>query len=357
MHCGKFGKYETKMNKFLRNKYSKETLLKQRNSETEERKTISFYRYALIPEPQLLRDQLYEEWSSLGLLGRIYLAKEGINAQVSLPISQWNNLKNSLNRIPGFANLKFNEALEDSALSFLKLTIKVRKKIVADGLNEEEFSPFQVGRHLTPEEFHEAIQRPNAKIIDFRNNYESEVGRFRGAICPDAETFREELIVVEEILKEEPKDSELYLYCTGGIRCEKASAYLIQKGFTKVHQLEGGIVSYTNYIRNTGLESMFRGKNFVFDGRLGERVTEDILSECYNCGKICDTHTNCANVGCHVLFIQCEECTNELQGNCSDDCQKINQLSLEKQKELRKNIHSKYPTHHLSLKHKELIRK
>lgn len=126
------------------------------------------------------------------------------------------------------------------------------------------------------------------------------------------------------------------MYCTGGIRCEKASAYYKHQGFKNVYQLEGGIINYAKQIKEEGLESKFIGKNFVFDNRLGERITDDIISQCHQCGKPCDNHTNCMNDGCHLLFIQCDECKNAMENCCSSECLDVVRLPLVEQVKLRK---------------------
>lgn len=335
----------------LKNKYDKKTLEEFLKKESFERLTLSFYRYVSIANPAKTRDELYSALNELKVLGRIYLAKEGINAQISVPEPEYTRLRQTIDSFPEFNGISFNNAVENGKFAFLKLAIKVRKKIVADGLESIEFNPSIVGKHLTPLEFHEALSDPEALIIDFRNNYESEVGHFENAICPDVGTFREELPLVEKMLESQPKNKKLLLYCTGGIRCEKASAYLKLKGFQDVNQLLGGIVSYTKAIKESGLVSKFKGKNFVFDDRLGERVTDDILTICYQCKKPSDRHTNCANLGCHVLFVQCSDCASKFENCCSENCKSIIQLPIEEQKELRKlNPKHSYSTHHLTLK-------
>ncbi len=336
--------------KLLFNKYDKQTLFKKVISDPRERRVVSFYRYVKIEDPASFRDNLYEKMDQLGILGRIYLAEEGINAQFSVPVEGYSRLRLLVDSIPELKNIYFNDAVEDKKESFLKLAIKVRSKIVADGLDDKTFDPSDVGTHLSPLEFHEALSEPNVVIVDLRNNYESEVGHFENAICPDAGTFREELPMVEDILKEE-KGKKILLYCTGGIRCEKASAYLKHKGFEQVHQLRGGIINYAKAIQDNGLVSKFKGKNFVFDDRLGEKITDDVLTVCYQCGKPADRHTNCANLGCHVLFVQCEECAAEMENCCSESCKSMVQLPEEEQKKIRKEgrKHS-YPTHHLTRK-------
>jgi UPF0176 protein len=335
----------------LFNKYDKETLLKQVLSDPRERRVLSFYRYVKIENPKMFRDLLYESLFSIGTLGRIYLASEGINAQVSIPNDEYDHFRSNINSFTELKDVYFNDAIEDKKDSFLKLKIKVRSKIVADGLNDDKFNPGDVGTHLSPLEFHNALSEPNVVVIDLRNNYESEVGHFENAICPDAGTFREELPIVEEILAGR-EDKKILLYCTGGIRCEKASAYLKYKGFSKVHQLQGGIISYAKTIKEKGLTSKFKGKNFVFDDRLGEKITDDVLTVCYQCGNPSDRHTNCENLGCHVLFVQCESCRDKMENCCSDRCKSLIQLPVEEQRKLRKEgMHHEYETHHLTRKH------
>ncbi|GAO28755.1 oxygen-dependent tRNA uridine(34) hydroxylase TrhO [Geofilum rubicundum] len=210
-------------------------------------------------------------------------------------------------------------ALEDDGRSFLKLIVRVRPKIVADGLSDTVFDTTNVGTRLSPMEFHRLSQKEDVLVVDMRNNYESEVGRFVNALCPDAETFREE---VEMVVKElaDKKNQKILLYCTGGVRCEKASAWLKHHGFKDVNQLHGGVIAYVSEVKQQGLEPRFIGKNFVFDERLGERVTPHILSRCHQCGQPCDTHVNCAYDPCHDLVIQCEACHQKYAGCCSDEC-------------------------------------
>jgi len=319
----------------LYNKYDKKLLKQQLQEEEFKRTTISFYRYVHIEDPNALRDDLYMEWSELGVFGRTYLAKEGVNAQMSIPEHHWEHFLEKLQARVIFKDMPLKIAVEDDGKSFYKLIVKVRKKIVGDGLDDNAFDVTNVGKHLTAKEFNDALKEEDSVVVDMRNHYESEVGHFEGAICPEADTFREELPLVEDMLKDK-KDKKLLLYCTGGIRCEKASAYFKSRGFEDVNQLHGGIIDYVRQVKKEGLENKFKGKNFVFDERLGERISEDIISECHQCGKPCDTHTNCANDDCHLLFIQCEECANKFEGCCTTECQEIAALPIEDQRKLRK---------------------
>jgi len=306
----------------LYNQLNKEELKKRLMAESFERKTISFYRYVTIQNPLEFRNQLYRDWSALNCLGRIYVAREGINAQMSIPEDHFDAFFARLNALEELKDMPIKYAIEDDGKSFFKLTIKVRPKIVADGLDDGTFNVSNVGQHLSATEFHELVDDPETLVIDMRNHYESEIGHFKGAICPEADTFREEIELVVNDLKDQ-KDRKILLYCTGGIRCEKASAYLRHHGFSDVNQLHGGIIEYARQIKTLKLESKFIGKNFVFDERLGESINGEIVAHCHQCGRKCDTHTNCANDLCHILFIQCENCAKEFDGCCTSECKTV----------------------------------
>ena len=286
------------------------------------RKTISFYRYFIVDDPLEFRDQIYRDWANLNCFGRIYVAREGINAQMSVPEANYEAFLETLSKYPIFDQIPVKFAIEDNGKSFYKLTIKVRPKLVADGLEDGSFDVTNVGRHLSAEEFHHLVESGEHILVDMRNHYESEIGHFKGAICPETDTFRDEIKLVKEMLTDQ-KDRKVLLYCTGGIRCEKASAYLKHHGFSDVNQLHGGILEYARQIKQLNLEPNFIGKNFVFDERLGESVNGQIISHCHQCGKLCDTHINCANEMCHLLFIQCPECAEKYDHCCSAECRDI----------------------------------
>jgi UPF0176 protein len=303
----------------------------------EKRTTLSFYCYHRIEDTKTFRDELYLELEKLKVWGRIYLAYEGINAQLSVPSVELENLRIYLYSFPFLNGIRLNIAIEDDGKSFFKLKIVIRKKIVADGLDDSTFDASNSGVHLNAMKFNELTNNPETIVIDMRNHYESEIGHFKNAIIPDVDTFREALPAVEKIL-EGKKDSPIIMYCTGGIRCEKASAWYKHIGFNNVFQLEGGIIEYARQVKEQGLENKFLGKNFVFDERLGEKISDEIISNCHQCGKPCDMHTNCKNDACHLLFIQCEECEAKLNGCCTVECKEIIELPVEKQKELRAGI-------------------
>ena len=306
----------------------------------EDRLTLSFYKYTQIGNPQLFRDYLFIHWQSLEVLGRIYLAHEGINAQLSVPAKNFSLFKTQIDSVTFLENVRLNIAVEQDNKSFLKLTIKVRDKIVADGLEDKNFDVTKKGKHVNALEFNSLLEDENTICLDMRNHYESEIGHFQKAVTPDVDTFKESLPIIEKDLSQYKENKNLLMYCTGGIRCEKASAYFKHKGFRNVYQLEGGIIEYTRQVKKLGIENKFRGKNFVFDERRGERISKDIISKCHQCGAPCDTHVNCINEACHLLFIQCESCKEKMDQCCSSACQKIIALPLEKQLKLRKGTHN-----------------
>jgi UPF0176 protein len=314
------------------------TILKQRLlEETEPRTTISFYNYFLIVNPQEFRDFLYKNLVELNVFGRIYVAKEGINAQISVPESKYEDFKTFLYSIPELNGIRLNIAVDDESKSFWVLKVKVREQIVADAINDPNFNMHQKGKYVDAVKMNEMLQDENTLVIDMRNHYEYEVGHFENALEVPSDTFREQLPMAVDMMKGN-EDKNIIMYCTGGIRCEKASAFMLHKGFQNVFHLEGGIINYARQAKELGLPSKFIGKNFVFDNRLGEKITDDVIANCHQCGKPADTHTNCLNAGCHLLFIQCESCKKEYNGCCSIECKNIYELPIEQQKEIRKGI-------------------
>lgn len=319
----------------LCNQVDREVLRKQMEENTTPRVTLSFYQYAQIEDPKRFRDELFLAWEKLGVLGRTYVAHEGINAQISVIEENFEALRDHIYSYDFMNGIRLNVAVEDDGKSFFKLQIKVRKKIVADGLDDSSFDVTDCGKHLSAEEFNALTDDPDTILVDMRNHYESEVGHFEGAICPDVDTFREELPLVEEMLKGK-EDKNLVMYCTGGIRCEKASAYFKHKGFKNVHQLEGGIIKYAHTVEEKGLPNKFRGVNFVFDERMAERINGEIISSCHSCGKPWDRHINCLNDACHLLFLQCDECQEKHNSCCSSECEEFVELPKEDQIAFRK---------------------
>ncbi|MGL5890056.1 MAG: rhodanese-related sulfurtransferase, partial [Bacteroidia bacterium] len=318
----------------LYNRVNRSEMRERLAAETFHRVTFSFYRYVIIEQPDKKRNLLWKEWEELGVFGRIYIAREGINAQLSVPEHNFAAFREKLNCHPEFKDVPFKIAVEDDGKSFFRLQIKVKSKIVADGLPDDSFDVTNVGKHLDAAEFNAALETPGTVVIDMRNHYESEVGHFENAVLPKADTFKEELNEVLGILGDD-KDQKVLMYCTGGIRCEKASAWLRHHGFNDVSQLHGGIIEYARQIKSQQIPSKFIGKNFVFDERLGERITDDVIAACHQCGSACDTHVNCANTDCHVLFIQCDSCAQKMEHCCSNECREWNQLPAGEREKLR----------------------
>lgn len=321
----------------LHNRVSQAELKERLYQETEPRTTISFYQYFPIAEPNLFRDELYKALNELKVFGRIYVAHEGINAQISVPTANFEAFKTYLYSIPALKDLRLNIAVDDDGKSFWVLKIKVREKIVADGITDPAFSMENKGRYVNAEQMNQLMDDSETVVIDMRNHYEYEVGHFKNALEIPSDTFREQLPMAVEMMQDK-KDKNIIMYCTGGIRCEKASAFMLHHGFKNVFHLEGGIINYAKQIKEASLPSAFIGKNFVFDDRLGERITEDVIAHCHQCGQPADTHTNCQNSACHLLFIQCSACATKYDGCCSITCQDVIHLPEETQKELRKNI-------------------
>ena len=321
----------------LKNRLNKAQALEKIRQEEFKRTTLSFYRYVHIDEPREKRDTLFREWSELAVLGRTYLSQEGINAQICVPEPQWDSFIDRLNDHVEFTDMPFKIAVETPHESFWKLSIKVRHQIVADGLSQHEYDVTNVGRHLDPEAFNQALDEENSIVVDMRNHYESRIGKFEKALTPNADTFREELPMVKEMLTGK-EDKKILLYCTGGIRCEKASAYLKHHGFEDVNQLHGGIINYAHDMKRKGKKSRFIGKNFVFDDRGAERITADILSNCDQCGETSDEYTNCENMICNLLFIQCHHCKRKMNGCCSLRCRQECLLPAEQQRRRRAGI-------------------
>jgi len=321
----------------LHNRVSQAELRKKLYEETEHRTTISFYQYFPVPDPKLFRDELYRQLDQLKVFGRIYVAHEGINAQVSVPDSNVEAFKNTLYSYEPLNGIRLNIAVDDDGKGFWVLKIKVREKIVADGITDPAFSMEKKGKYVNAVQMNEMLKDESTIVIDMRNHYEYEVGHFEKAIEIPSDTFREQLPMAVEMMADK-KDKNIIMYCTGGIRCEKASAYMLHNGFSNVFHLEGGIINYARQVKEHGDKSKFIGKNFVFDDRLGERITDDVIAQCHQCGKPADTHTNCKNDGCHLLFIQCDECKAAYDGCCSTACQTVYNLPEAEQAALRKGV-------------------
>ena len=236
----------------LHNRISNKELKDKLYQENFPRTTISFYRYFNIQDPTLFRDDLYKGFNELQVFGRIYVATEGINAQISVPTHLFENYKAYLYSIPGLDGVRLNIAVNDNGKSFWVLRIKTRNKIVADGIEDASFSMENKGKYVNAVQMNALLSSPETIVIDMRNHYEYEVGHFTNAIEIPSDTFREQLPMAADMMKEQ-KDKNIIMYCTGGIRCEKASAYMLHHGFKNVFHLEGGIINYANQIKEAAL--------------------------------------------------------------------------------------------------------
>ncbi len=319
----------------LHNRVSQQELKERLYKEDFSRITFSFYQYSFIEDPKTFRDELYKNLDELKVFGRIYIAHEGVNAQLSAPGNSFETLKNYLHSIPPFKDVRLNIAVDDNGKSFWVLKIKVRDKIVADGITDPDFDMSKKGKYVNAETFNSLTNDPKTIVVDMRNHYEYEVGHFENAIEIPSDTFREQLPMAVNMLQGK-KDDNIIMYCTGGIRCEKASAYMLHNGFKNVFHLEGGIIEYANRVKNENLANKFKGKNFVFDDRLGEKIGDEVISKCHQCGASSDDHTNCSNDGCHLLFIQCKKCAEKYNSCCSEECRSIYNMPEGEQKQVRK---------------------
>ncbi len=281
---------------------------------------LLYYKYIDIDDPQAFRDQHFELCSSLGLRGRILVATEGINGTVSGTVEQTERYMEFMRSDARFSDMVFKiEKSEEHA--FKKLKIKVKPEIVNLSL-DEDLNPNQItGKHLSPKEFLETLQQDDVIILDARNTYEYDLGHFRGAIRPDIETFRELPKWVEENLSEH-KDKKILTYCTGGIRCEKFSGFLVNEGFKDVSQLEGGIITYGYDPEVKG--ALWDGKCYVFDERISVPVNrtgeETVVGKCHHCGKPEERYVKCGNPECNKHLLLCEDCEHEHYRSCSQDC-------------------------------------
>jgi UPF0176 protein len=275
-------------------------------------KVIAFYKYTDIEHPDKFRIKHLAFCKALGIKGRILVATEGINGSVSGTAEQIDAYKQHMFSDPQFNGIEFKE---DTCLMhpFNKMIIKIKPELVRF---EQSVSYKNAGQHLSPKQFLDMSQQDNVLLLDARNNYESRVGKFKNAIAPEISTFREFPKVVKEL--EEHKDKKILMYCTGGIRCEKASAFLIQNGFQNVYQLHGGILSFAKQYPDT----IWEGKCFVFDKRLLSDVNtqQTAITSCELCNVDCDLYKRCRNLECDKLSVICLSCERSFGGCCSKEC-------------------------------------
>ena len=280
---------------------------------------LLFYKYVNFSDPEKFRDEHLEFCFANDIKGRVFIAYEGINGTVSGTKENINRYKENIRSYPEFSDIVFKED-EHNEHAFRKTHVRVKKEIVNASFGEVDLR--HTAKRLKPEELNEFYQAgKDFIIVDARNDYESKIGRFKNALTPQMETFRDWPAIVEE-LKNRYKDKTIVTYCTGGIRCEKASALMVEQGFADVYQLEGGIVSYTKKFP----DKFWEGSVFVFDERrIVEPNTKEELKhvgECYYCGKPASYYINCHNQDCDKLLVTCSECKIENEYCCSDECRK-----------------------------------
>jgi UPF0176 protein len=285
---------------------------------------LLYYCYVDIADPDAYRDEQRVLCESLELLGRIIVGHEGINGTVSGTFESCQKYMEALRNDPITANVEFKIDPEQGHV-FPKLSVKSRREIVTLGLGEKDFSPTETtGKYLNPEQWLEAMHDPDAVIIDTRNDYEWKLGKFKNAILPPVESFRDLPKWIQDN-REMFEGKKILAYCTGGIRCEKFTGYLVREGFEDVSQLHGGIVTYGKDPEVKGED--FEGLCYVFDERIGVPVNHknpSVIGRCVHCNEPCETYINCANKhSCNLHYICCDSCKQENLGCCSDTCKNI----------------------------------
>ncbi|MEK6937333.1 MAG: rhodanese-related sulfurtransferase [Nanoarchaeota archaeon] len=273
----------------------------------------SFYKYVEIKNPEKFQIEQLDFCKKLGVKGKVLVSKEGVNGSISGTEEQIKEYKKELTRNKLFKDLKFKDTISEEH-PFRKTIVRVRKEIVSSGLKIELRNK---GKYISPEELNNLIEsNEDFILLDARNNYESKIGKFRNALTPDIETFKEFRKAAKEL--NNFKGKKIVTYCTGGVRCEKASAFLKENGFSNVFQLEGGIINYINQFP----DRHFQGRCFVFDDRLSiptGKNTKDITI-CELCHVPSGRYINCANKKCDNLFVCCEDCDLKFKHYCSKNC-------------------------------------
>ncbi len=281
---------------------------------------ILFYKYVSIPSPERIVAWQRRLCTELKLKGRIIIATEGINATLGGTQEALARYQATLEEHPLFGGIDFKTS-EGSAADFPRLRIVLKEEIVRLGIKPSELLATDGGKHLTPQEAHELISEnpKNLVLLDGRNGYESQIGTFKGAVTPPIDNFRDFPAYIDKNL-EQFKDKQVLMFCTGGIRCERASAYLKEKGVAQeVFQISGGIHRYVEAFP----DGHFRGKNYVFDGRIALAVNSDIVGRCAHCDVPYDEYTNCINTRCNKQILSCPSCIGKLHNSCSAHCSQL----------------------------------
>lgn len=280
--------------------------------------TLLYYKYVHIPQAEEFAAQHLEFCERLGIVGRVIVAEEGLNGTVSGTVVQCKKYIDAVKSNPLFVGIEFKTDEVDE-LSFERLYVRFKPEIVHSSLRGmKNVDPNQItGIHLKPQEVDTMIDQEDVVFVDVRSNYESNVGHFKNALKLDIDNFRdfpEQLKQLEHL-----KDKKVVTYCTGGIKCEKASGYLLQNGFKNVYQVDGGVVKYA---KETGGKN-FEGKLYVFDNRVVvdvNTISPSIVSTCKICGTKSAHMVNCANAECNEHFVLCENCGWKMEGCCSEAC-------------------------------------
>lgn len=292
-------------------------------------KIILFYKYVTLEYPQQILKWQRAVCTELNLKGRIILATEGINATVAGSNESIARYKKAMTAHPLFDHIDYKES-DGSIHDFPRMRIVIKEEIVRLGIAPAELTAAEGGTHLTPTQTHELLlNKPdNLVLIDCRNAHESVIGSFVGSIKPNTKTFREFPQYINAHA-DELKDKDVLMFCTGGIRCERASGYVKKNTESKnVYQIEGGIHRYIEQFP----DGFFRGKNYVFDGRVAVKVNDDILSACSLCSAPCDDYLNCFNAQCNKHYLSCNQCTTAYNNSCSTDCKEKLEKGLVKQR-------------------------
>ncbi len=286
------------------------------------KRILLYYKYVSIENPEDLKIWQRELCEQLELTGRIILAAEGINGTLCGTLEATQAYEQVMTAHPLFGGIDFKDSIvADQYAYFPRLSIKIKPELVHIGLAPDQHKATDGGQHLTPTQAHALIaQAPeNLVILDFRNDFESRIGAFENAIIPDIKYAREFPDYVDRNA-EQFKDKQVLMYCTGGVRCERASAYVkAATPATQVFQISGGVHRYVEQFP----DGFFRGKNYVFDGRIAVSVTNDILGTCDLCAIACDEYTNCWNAKCNKHYIACPACLSTWQNTCSDTCREL----------------------------------
>jgi UPF0176 protein len=287
-----------------------------------EKRILLYYKYVPIQDPQAAVDVQKKLCKKLGLKGRILIGTQGINGTVDGTFEATQAYMDAMDQDELFSGMDFKQSIVDGAHDYFpKLAVRVREEVVTLGLDDPYVTPENSGVHLTPDQVHQLLEQRDEDVVvfDARNEVEWVVGAFEGAIKPEINNFRDLPTYIDQNL-DQFKDKKVLMYCTGGVRCELATAYMKMKGVAKeVYQVEGGIHRYAEQYP----DGFFRGKNYVFDGRVTVKVNDDILGSCHLCNESEDKYTNCINAQCNYHFITCDACLSAFNNTCSPECKKL----------------------------------